>query len=600
MNFATVPVYNSAGIIQNMVKQWSAVSFHSTLSVGATSDLTKSFFRILITALAAGISFQAHAGDDLVKYLTARHAELNGKYDIAAEFLDQLVSERSEDSQLQLKLLYTHLLAGNMDSTLQLNRRIQENGVNEGLSNTIHLIDLIRENEFDDAISLVNDRDRGFMLETQIAMGWLHLGNNDPDRAFDAFEEVNPKSGFWPFAEFHKALAQAVLGNFEAADDILNELDESGSLSPESVWHAHAQILNQLGDRQGALEILDQNAGSVSELGQEVFDDLRNRIEANESVVFDFVRSPSHGISEALKNFSRLFFEPGKGLVFGRLSELIEPDHTVLQVRLGRALDSQGSHSLAQSMYGRVPEGDVMYPSAMIDLASSYYRMGKPDRAVATLKELTESHGDSARIWFELGNYQRFGEDYAGALDSYNTSVWLEGGAGALNWTVFFYLGIVKERLDIWEQAKADLNKAIELSDGLPVVLNYLGYSMVERRDSLDVAEDLIRKAVAKDEDNAFYIDSLGWVLYHTGEYEDAVQYMEKATRLMPNDPVVADHLGDTYWMVDRQAKARVQWKRALDLEPDEELEQRIFRKLDVGLDKVLEEEGHFDLVNGN
>ena len=72
---------------------------------------------------------------------------------------------------------------------------------------------------------------------------------------------------------------------------------------------------------------------------------------------------------------------------------------------------------------------------------------------------------------------------------------------------------------------------------------------------------------------------------------------MEKAVSLMPVDPVVNDHLGDVYWAVGRTREAEFQWKRALSFITDEtNLEEvkpdRIRRKLEVGLDKVLEEEG--------
>ena len=68
---------------------------------------------------------------------------------------------------------------------------------------------------------------------------------------------------------------------------------------------------------------------------------------------------------------------------------------------------------------------------------------------------------------------------------------------------------------------------------------------------------------------------------------------MERAAELMPVDPVVNDHLGDAFWAVGRKREAEFQWKRALSFKPDTEEEAtRIRRKLEVGLDAVLAEEG--------
>ena len=96
---------------------------------------------------------------------------------------------------------------------------------------------------------------------------------------------------------------------------------------------------------------------------------------------------------------------------------------------------------------------------------------------------------------------------------------------------------------------------------------------------------------------SGYIIDSLGWALYRLGRFEEAVPHMERAVELMPVDPVVNDHLGDVYWAVGRTREAEFQWTRALsfvefsesgeDADPD-----RIRRKLEVGLDAVLQEEG--------
>ena len=153
------------------------------------------------------------------------------------------------------------------------------------------------------------------------------------------------------------------------------------------------------------------------------------------------------------------------------------------------------------------------------------------------------------------------------------------------------------ERLGEWPDAEAGFRKALELNPGHPQVMNYLGYSLVEKRIKLDEALDLIERAVAAEPNSGYIVDSLGWVLYRLGRYEEAVVHMERAAELMPIDPVVNDHLGDVLWLVGRFDEAEFQWRRALrfinagetaqDADPE-----RIRRKLDIGLDRVLADEG--------
>jgi len=75
-------------------------------------------------------------------------------------------------------------------------------------------------------------------------------------------------------------------------------------------------------------------------------------------------------------------------------------------------------------------------------------------------------------------------------------------------------------------------------------------------------------------------------------QYEEAVPHLERAAELEPVDPIVNDHLGDVYWAVGRKREAHFQWQRALSFDPEEAEADRIRRKLDVGLDVVLQEEG--------
>jgi Flp pilus assembly protein TadD len=98
-------------------------------------------------------------------------------------------------------------------------------------------------------------------------------------------------------------------------------------------------------------------------------------------------------------------------------------------------------------------------------------------------------------------------------------------------------------------------------------------------------------------------VDSLGWVLYRLGRYDEAIVHMERAAELMPVDPIVNDHLGDVLWAVGRYREAEFQWTRALSFDPEEKDAARIRRKLEVGLDVVLDEEGAQPLArvaNGN
>ena len=116
------------------------------------------------------------------------------------------------------------------------------------------------------------------------------------------------------------------------------------------------------------------------------------------------------------------------------------------------------------------------------------------------------------------------------------------------HWVVYFARGISRERTDAWEEAEADFRKALELRPDQPQVMNYLGYSYLEMRTNFDEALDLIKRAVAAQPESGYIVDSLGWAYYRLGRFEEAVAPLERAAALLPTDPIVNDHLGDSLW----------------------------------------------------
>lgn len=134
------------------------------------------------------------------------------------------------------------------------------------------------------------------------------------------------------------------------------------------------------------------------------------------------------------------------------------------------------------------------------------------------------------------------------------------------------------------QQAKAEeqLQMILKIDPDNATVNNDLGYLWADQGRKLEVAEDMIRKALEvdrsqrrkspnynadQDKDNAAYVDSLGWVLFRRGHIEEARKELERATSLGDgDDPVIYEHLGDVYHRLRMRAEASRAWQRALEL----------------------------------
>jgi tetratricopeptide (TPR) repeat protein len=143
-----------------------------------------------------------------------------------------------------------------------------------------------------------------------------------------------------------------------------------------------------------------------------------------------------------------------------------------------------------------------------------------------------------------------------------------------------FHLGVYHYELDRFEEAERELREAFRLDPDHARALNFLGYSLAERKVRLDEALGMIERALEVDAWNGAYLDSLGWVYYQMGRFEDARRPLERAALELPRDPVVLEHLGDVYLAVGRVSDAVAVWDRALEASPEdpESLRGKILR----------------------
>jgi tetratricopeptide (TPR) repeat protein len=359
---------------------------------------------------------------------------------------------------------------------------------------------------------------------------------------------------------------------------------------------AWAQILSQLGQHQRAVEVIDATFGNDPD---PQVADLRARVAAEDAVPFDLIRSPRDGVAEVFFSLARALRQDATDefvLLYARVAEAIRPGHVDAIITVAELLESMEQYDLSIAAYKKVPRDHPSYHVAELGRAEVLRRDDRPDAAIEVLDQLVQTYPELADVHVAAGDLYRTQEQYADAVTSYDRAIELLTERDNPQWFVHYARAISHERQDNWEEAEADFRRALELNPGHPQVLNYLGYSMVEKGIHFDEALDMIERAVAEQPESGYIVDSLGWALYRLGRYDEAIVHMERAAELMPTDPVINDHLGDVLWAVDRKAEARFQWKRALSLhesDPSPDLEpDRVRRKLAVGLDAVLEEEG--------
>ncbi len=143
-------------------------------------------------------------------------------------------------------------------------------------------------------------------------------------------------------------------------------------------------------------------------------------------------------------------------------------------------------------------------------------------------------------------------------------------GAFPNNIQLLFLRSVYAQEVNDLLLMEVDLRKIIQLNPTSPVAYNSLGYTLADRTDRFDEAYQLILRAVELAPNDPAIIDSLGWVQYRLGLYEEARENLDRAYELFP-DHEVAAHLGEVLWVMGDKSAARKVWRRALESQPDSE-----------------------------
>ena len=238
---------------------------------------------------------------------------------------------------------------------------------------------------------------------------------------------------------------------------------------------------------------------------------------------------------------------------------------------------------LNQYMHSLLTGTSPVSTQAAIDLLNVFHRMSP--KATEAL--------------YYLALLQAGEKDYETALEnarSFEVLAQDQGNTNLLNGFFYYQYASLCERTGRLEEAEKLFFKTIEQNDPemTAAAQNYVAYMWAERGEKLDQALPLIEKALTLKPDNAAFMDTRGWIYYMQGRYEEALDQLNAASKILHDDPTLWEHLGDTWLKLGNRDEASKHWKKALELKPDDEqpLLDRIGNNPVSPMDRPAEENG--------
>ncbi len=525
--------------------------------------------------------------DQYSDFLIGRFATLTNQSSLAAENASRAYKKSPENSFLLEQAVTSLLLAGEVDKAVDLAefglKHVKEIGSFTRL--TLAAEDFRKERYTDASFRLENgELDIFNRMVAKSLSAWAAVGEGDPQKAKTNLIESLVGDNLYDGVNLYMlAFIQ------EATDQRREALGTFSIVWKERMRLAiaaehYARLLAADSNTKGAYQIVSQYR---TEIGPNpAVDDLAWKLE-NGIPVQAKTLSAREGAAVTLFSIGSALASQTKSDIttaYFWLALHADPELDGARTMLARSLSQAERQDDALNTLKTISKKSVYYSSARSQMGWVLMDLERDAEAIALVEDAYASTNDRD-LAIQAGNLHYVSEQYPEALDWYNKIVEQDKADNREDWQVLYTRGLTYDALDRWGDAEKDLLKSISLDENRAEVLNYLGYSWVDRGVHLEKAFDYIKKAVALRPDSGAIVDSLGWAYFRLGKFDLAVQYLESAASLGTSDPVINDHLGDAYWRVGRLTEARYQWGHALKLETEDEKKLEIEAKLKSGLD---------------
>ena len=410
-----------------------------------------------------------------------------------------------------------------------------------------------------------------------ILQTWAAAGSNKQLGGLKIMKDQAERGVLEPLYDYHSALINEFIGDNESAkinySNIVNKSrNASAQVYLEAALFFHKNNNKELFDNTIAkLERIAPYSNELFLLKNNIFLTSEKKI-----------KNIKQGIAETFLNSAEILFNEGldrQALIYGQVSLYLSPNSDNASYLLGRIFKSINDNERAIKYLKKINDKSYISQDAKIAYSEIIFLSEGIDSAVNILKKYHLLYPDNINFSRTIAELYYKADNFEKSIEYYDLIFSKIKEIEFKHWPLFYSSGIALERGKKWKRAEKQFLMALKFVPDNPQVLNYLGYSWIDKGININEAMEMIAKAAEKRPDDGYIIDSLGWAFYQTGEYELAVINLEKAVELV-SDSIIIDHLGDALFYSGRKLEAIFQWKRALEFDPTNEMISIIKKKI--------------------
>lgn len=545
--------------------------------------------RLLRATESYTIQHDSFSGNYLAGYIASK----DGNWDDAADRFTQALKQQPTEHLLE-RTYSLLLLSGNVEEAITLAHKQADAKTQNHMTIWLRALASFKKGDYTTAAALwqslldqksPNDTTDINAVLVPFLVVWSDVGNKQYDKALAYLSELENDENR-AFINFHRALLYDVAGQNAEAEKAYDD-SLAGETQPYHFVKAAASFYVRNHENDKAKALYEKYASQ--EIGTNLFNPDIDQLSENIAPSYPQPTSKD-GLSEVILEGVRIAYQNNfydEALAYLHIVHYIYPEQPESLMLLASDYEDKKNYASANELYSHINAQSYFYYRSQIRAARNLYLMDKKNDGEQRLRQLSEESPKRYDALLTLADLLRGDKKFVKASKLYGEALERIGTPTAKQWYILYAKGICDDQAGHWDEAEKSLQKGLELFPNQPDILNYLGYSWLLQKKHISKAKDMIEHALALRPNDAQIMDSMGWALFHLGDYKEAVLYLEGALEILPGDPVLNDHLGDIYWQLGRRNEARFQWARALKMKPEASEIPTIEHKLKEGLTEV-------------
>ncbi len=547
-------------------------------------SLAKSFNILAIMATLGALAFTVPAiaatdyDPNVDRYFAARLAEFDNRDADALNNYLMLFKAEPTSPAVAERLYHNAMLQGDISNAIKAVRALELRNETDATAPLLLFADAFKRRDWQNTEIAIAELEvkSNFGFIAPVLKSWVNVAQGKPHEFDRAAARSNPLLNY--YSSDQGVYFELAAGNLPAAKPLLIDFRNVENDFARDLIIRSATVFAANGDLEFARALL--NGSSEPEFA----DDLLSRRKNYKARL-----RPIAGVASLFIRFATALTEQNaseQALIMARIANWLDPQSEPSKLALSKALFAMDRSKAGYEQLGKISTSS---PYAQQAIAERIRRLSDDSRgqdALTLAQAGLRQNPNSSRAMTLLAQTYEQQSNFAQAAISYKSLVTKAENAKEPPRRRAYYLlnlATVTDKNGNWGRARNLLDEANQLDPNNAYILNYLGFTLLERREEIPKALELVKRAYQLSPDSAAIADSLGWGYYLTGNFKQSIIMLEKAVKQVGSDVTINEHLGDAYWQYGKRVDARYAWMTAA-YKASEIDKLRLQKKIDLGL----------------